>query len=807
MRHEMVHAFQMSIGIDLYNKSPRTSNIPLPLWWTEGLAEYWSAGEDARDEMILRDLVFTGRLPDIDQLTYVSGGIVYPLGGRIHRWLGQTYGDWRAAQLYHDLWQYTSFEDAIRGVYGRSLKQLSAEFQLAMRRAYYPVSEEFAPLTVAGRNLAEGAVKPTPLNYDGYPGLLYASPRTGFVTLYRQHLDDPGHGRALVVSGKSSDFASLHVFDSRIDASRKGLLVFSSQFEEKDAIVVYDVDHGRILGRYQFPNIVSILSPIWGSDGKSVIFSGLSLSGLSDLYRVTLPDGTLEQLTDDHYQDLDPSLSPDGRRIVFASDRTAGGSEGAMNLFMLDTETHEIRQLTSGPWVDETPTWTPEERIYFSSDRDGVLNVFSVDTLGEGRRETSVWTGAFDAAPLPDRPGFLVSGFHDLTLGVYFLPPDSSAQQQTFALASDLPPASQWEWSVGDEATSATQSREPYKSKFTLDFAAGSATFIPRYGAAQGVTFYASDLLSDHLAYLTIASYQGKDFGDILSNINIFGLYINQTRRLNWGVGAFRSKGDTYQGDFTAVYRESAVGGLGLLQYPLSRFSRVEARLVLEHSDRVDFVIPVDQPRRVGWIASHYLTYVHDNSLWMSTGPVDGGYFGITGGLSKDFTNARFDSFLIGIDIRRYLRLSRRGAYAIRGVGFFSGGDRPDRVNIGGTLGLRGYPIYGYIVGSRAVMLNQEIRFPLFNYISLGTAGLGDLRLPDFHGAFFLDMGKATYSNDSHRAWLGSWGVSFRWPVVPGAVLRLDWGRRFSDNHFIGYGLAPDQRQRTFVQFFFGYNY
>jgi WD40 repeat protein len=538
-----------------------------------------------------------------------------------------------------------------------------------------------------------------------------------------------------------------------------------------------------------------------------VIFSGLSLSGVSDLYRMTLPDGGLEQLTNDHFQDLDPSLSPDGRRLVFASDRTAGGAEGAVNLFILDLETREIRQLTSGPWVDETPTWTPEERIYFSSDRDGVLNVFSVDTLGEGRRETSVWTGAFDAAPLPDRPGFLVSGFHDLSLGVYFLPPDSAAQQQTFALASDVPPASQWEWSVGDEASNATQSREPYKSKFTLDFAAGSATFIPRYGAAQGVTFYASDLLSDHLAYLTIASYQGKDFGSILANLNIFGLYINQTRRLNWGVGAFRSKGDTYQGDFTAVYRESAVGGLGLLQYPLSRFSRVEARMVLEHSDRVDFVIPVDQPRRVGWIASHYLTYVHDNSLWMSTGPVDGGYFGITGGLSKDFTNARFDSFLVGIDIRRYLRLSRRGAYAIRGVGFFSGGDRPDRVNIGGTLGLRGYPIYGYIVGSRAVMVNQEIRFPLFNYISLGTAGLGDLRLPDFHGAFFLDMGKATYSNDSHRAWLGSWGVSFRWPVVPGAVLRLDWGRRFSDNHFIGYGLAPDQRQRTFVQFFFGYNY
>ncbi|HEU5153130.1 MAG TPA: hypothetical protein VFU03_00205, partial [Gemmatimonadales bacterium] len=82
MRHELVHAFQISLGIDRYNRSPRSSGVALPLWWTEGLAEYWSAGEDARDEMILRDLVFSGRLPDIEQLTYVTGGIVYPLGGR-----------------------------------------------------------------------------------------------------------------------------------------------------------------------------------------------------------------------------------------------------------------------------------------------------------------------------------------------------------------------------------------------------------------------------------------------------------------------------------------------------------------------------------------------------------------------------------------------------------------------------------------------------------------------------------------------------------------------------------------------------
>ncbi|MGH7512299.1 MAG: hypothetical protein ACREOQ_05165, partial [Gemmatimonadales bacterium] len=87
MRHEMVHVFQLDMMVEAYNLSPRSSRFNFPLWWSEGLAELWSAGQDARDEMIMRDLVLSGRLPPLQNLEYVTGGTVYPLGGRIHRWL------------------------------------------------------------------------------------------------------------------------------------------------------------------------------------------------------------------------------------------------------------------------------------------------------------------------------------------------------------------------------------------------------------------------------------------------------------------------------------------------------------------------------------------------------------------------------------------------------------------------------------------------------------------------------------------------------------------------------------------------
>src|SRR3954466_2110321 len=105
-------------------------------------------------------------------------------------------------------------------------------------------------------------------------------------------------------------------------------------------------------GRYQFDRLVSILSPMWMPDGKSIVFSGLSESGVSDLYRVRLPNGSLEALTHDRYPDLDPSPTSDGRRLVFASDRTTGGLNGAVNLFILDLASGSTLQLTRGKWVD-----------------------------------------------------------------------------------------------------------------------------------------------------------------------------------------------------------------------------------------------------------------------------------------------------------------------------------------------------------------------------------------------------------------------------------------------------------------------
>ncbi len=809
MRHEMVHVFQLDMLVENYNLSPRGNRFNFPLWWSEGLAELWSAGQDARDEMVMRDLTLSGRLPPFKQLAYASGGIVYPIGGQIHRWLADTYGDWRPALMYKELNRHETFEAAIQAVYGRTLEQLSDEFQLAMRRQYYPSVDSLAPLNVLGTEIARLAVKAAPMpdsaGDEGAGQVAYLSPSSGYVSIYRKALESGGRAHAIVTGGRSAQLESFHPFESRMDASRRGLLLFTARYGDRDALIVWDLERNKMRGRYQFPELVSLLSPHWMPDGQSIVLSGLSQRGLSDLYRVRLPGGELEPLTADRYQDLDPSPDADGHRLVFASDRTAEGRAGAANLFLLDLDSGRISQLTSGAWVDESPMWARDGRIYFTSDRDGVLNVFSVDSGGTGRRETSAWTGAFDAVPLADG-SLVVGGFHDLSWNLYRIPVDSAARADRFA-ATGAEPAGQWSWEVpGDSTTSLAARREPYRRRMTLDFAAGDAVVIPGYGGAQGIFFVASDLIGDNVLFGSLSSYQGRRLGSIFANLSGTAVYLNQSRRVNWGLGAFRTKSRNFEGDQVVSYDETAYGAIGLLRYPLTRFTRVEATMVLEHSDRVDFTLPVDEPRRIGWIASHYLSYVRDNSLWIPSGPIDGGRLAITAGVSSDFSNSRFDSYLVSGDWRHYFRMGQRSTWALRGYGFYSAGDRPRRVNLGGTLGLRGYPQFGYIVGSEAFMFNQEIRIPLLTHLTLGTP-LGDLDFPEIQAGLFTDLGQAKFSTSPGRALLGSYGISFRMALGPLTVLRLDVGRRWSNNKFQGYSLSAGQKDAGFVSFFFGYNY
>jgi len=174
--------------------------------------------------------------------------------------------------------------------------------------------------------------------------------------------------------------------------------------------------------------------------------------------------------------------------------------------------------------------------------------------------------------------------------------------------------------------------------------------------------------------------------------------------------------------------------------------------------------------------------------------------------LVDDLSNGRFDSWLASADLRKYLRISLRSAVALRVQGYASGGERPRRINIGGSWGLRGYPRYGYVAGTHAWLLNAEYRFPITEFLTIGFP-FGAARFPGVEGALFVDYGRAWSRNTTDRGVLGSSGLGLRMPIGAPLVLRLDLGYRLGSPNFDAYGLPAGTQHRRFVDFFFGFDY
>ncbi len=90
------------------------------------------------------------------------------------------------------------------------------------------------------------------------------------------------------------------------------------------------------------------------------------------------PDGSDQtNLSNSEAEDFEPDWSPDGKQIVFVSDRG-----GDVHLYVMDADGANLRQLTTGAAGNLSPRWSPDgRRIAFS--RSGTIMVMDADASNE----------------------------------------------------------------------------------------------------------------------------------------------------------------------------------------------------------------------------------------------------------------------------------------------------------------------------------------------------------------------------------------------------------------------------------------
>ncbi len=158
-------------------------------------------------------------------------------------------------------------------------------------------------------------------------------------------------------------------------------IAFVSHREGNPEIYVMDADGGN--QRRLTNNPDKDYSPSWSPDGKRIIFMSNRdghthlIHGWStyEIYVMDADGSNPQNLTNDRNDDRDPAWSPDGKRIAFVSNRDGFKNAERVithEIYVMDADGGNPQNLTNDLNNDSSPSWSPDgKRIVFSSARDG----------------------------------------------------------------------------------------------------------------------------------------------------------------------------------------------------------------------------------------------------------------------------------------------------------------------------------------------------------------------------------------------------------------------------------------------------
>lgn len=838
IRHELIHVFTTS-KIQRVLKDHKKMTYPeVPLWFIEGIAEYWSEGWDADGEMFIRDAVLNGYLFPLQRMYQINGSyLMYKEGQHIMKYIAEEFGEQAILQLIENLWKEDDFSNILKLTIGLNYKEFDEKWVYSLKKEKFPLLREndapgmiSVPLTKRGFN-----TKPVFYQDGDKSKLIYISNQTGYASIYLQDLvpaeQKDKNQEVLVEAERTPEFEAFHILKSKIHVSRTGKLVFISKSGSRDVIYVFDLKQRKVIEKFEFNDLIMLSSPAWSPDESRIVFSGANYSGMIDLYWVDVASGNLHKITNDYYEDLDPAWAPNGQAIVFSSDRTAYGKEGFYNLFLFDLATCKIHYLTCNRNNDYTPVFSPDGQfITFTSDRDGVFNIWlleattaqqewlaaaeksagnfpatgelpyptAVTPVNELKQLTNFTTGAYDPAWTADG-GLIFTALDNYSMQIMLLKevPDKFesapvAQADSIVLADST-------WKIAKFGEEAGSSVARYRNKFTLDVAQSQITQDPIFGTSGGAQLAVTDMLGNYqYFFLLYNNAQTRD--EFLKSFNVAVSRVDLSRRTNLAVGAYHFSGNYYN-YAEGFFYERRYGGFAALSYPFSTFNRIEGSLNIRKSTKEWW----GWHKRDALLFSNYLSYIKDNSLWGPTGPLDGERFNLTAGYTFDiqYQNANFYS-IIG-DYRKYFRTSLKTCLAVRTMLRYNHGKEALPFFMGGSWDLRGYKLWS-IWGSKLFLINNEFRFPFIDNFIVNFP-FGGIGFSSIRGALFADVGNAW--DDHLNQALGAYGFGLRWQLGGVLVLRLDYGRRFYIHH-LDQAVSDytfQVRPGTFTQFFFGWDY
>ncbi len=800
IRHELVHVF-------MHNRVERVIvdyGIPgdryPPLWFVEGLAEFFSTEWDSQAEMVLRDAVLNGYFTPISRIGAIAGTfLMYKEGQAALMFMAEKYGHESIRLLLENLWKGKTFNDVMKATIGKTFREFDVEWEYYLKKKYYPLLADYRepgdvsiPVVTNGFNS-----KPTFYQRGDSTYVVYIGNLTGYTSIYMKSLRG-GKPVRLIQGEKTDEFEAFHIFQSRMSIYGDSVLVFVTKSGASDVLHLYDLPNRKHLRNLRFKDLVMLGSPSWSPDGTRIVFSAINKAGWNDLYIVNVRTEELRKITNDIYDDRDPAWSPDGSWIVFTSDRGSAGTHGVYNLYGYDLSTRLVYAVTDENTSYYSPAWSADGKtLACTNDRDGTQNIFFFRFDNnrrpvELRRVTRLTTAAFDPV-FTAKGSVLFSVFDHFQFQIRGINEVLEAYDSLEVIPFAAPHRPLTAWDVPPYGVQSASSDMPYKRRYQLDLAQSQISTDPVFGTIGGAALSMSDVLgNDQYYFLLYNTAQTAD--EILSSFSIAVSRISLNTRTPYAYGVYHYSGRRYDlTDPDVYFYERAFGGYFALSYPLSKFYRIEASVKLGNSDKSAIF---DVRERKAVLLTNSVSFVKDNALYYWTGPIDGNRFNITLSYTTDIQYSNVNYYSVLLDYRRYFRIDQRTAFASRIELLYNHGEEARRYFLGGSWDLRGWPFWS-IRGTKVWLTSHELRFPLLDNIGLNFP-FGNVSLGLIRGALFFDAGNAW--DAEYPGTRGSIGFGFRFNLLGVLVLRYDLGKRIENNF-------TSLQSGLFQQFFFGWDF
>jgi len=414
IHHELTHAvmLQMVYGAGVQSIISGITQLQLPGWFVEGLAEYESRGWDIESDMFMRDATLNGYLPEIP---YLYAFLAYKGGQSVWYYIAERYGEEKVGEFLGKVKINKSVERGLKQAIGLDVEEFSKRWHRYLKRKYWPdIADRKEPEEI-GKRLTDhrkngSFVNTSPSMSNKGDKFAFLSDKDDYFDIYLASAIDGRILKKLVRGQRAGDLEELHWLRgpgiSWSPDDKK--IVFSAKTGGGDALHIVNVKSGRIVKSIQL-DLDAIYNPAWNPKTNEIAFIATK-NGQGDLYAYNLDTGKLRKITDDIFSDVEPRWSPDGTKIVFASDR---GSylDGKVpphftprnidiknyDIYEINADGSGIRRLVKNDFLDRTPIYSPDGKyIAFVSDRSGVNNIYLKNLeSGEEYPITNVLTGAF----------------------------------------------------------------------------------------------------------------------------------------------------------------------------------------------------------------------------------------------------------------------------------------------------------------------------------------------------------------------------------------------------------------------------